>query len=530
MTTNDAASGEVPESAGEPADQDDTAALDDAAELRERIARLEADNEALAVGRTERPGRTRTIVSATLIVVGLVLAPVAVLGSWVRAELVDTDRFVQTLAPLAAEESVQDFITDRTTTVIDENLNLTGVVGDMFAGIAGLDLPPTAQVAVAQLEAPAVAGVESLISSGVQRVVGSEQFVQIWESVLRETHTRSIAVIQGQPGTAVTLADDGTVALDVGVVVSAVRDALIANGVTIAESIPAISSSVPLLQNDSLAGIRTGYQLAVGVGTWLPWVAFGALVLGVALARRRIVVASRAGAWLAVSLGVLAAALAIGRMLFIGAVSPAVMPATTADVIFEQLTSLLVPTVVALIVFGVLVAVGAWIAGPSRAAGAIRGAVDAVFDSIRRFLDAHGLGTARFGRTLDRIRPALITGVVVLAVLIVFLVRPVTTGSVLWTVFWMLVALLLVEVLRRPERAVVDEEEVGVLEKADAAAIAAAAPDADSELITVPVGLSESDLAFLDSPSLAARYGSRTAAVQDAVRLLRERRLGDRVD
>lgn len=462
MTTNDAASGEVPGPASEPADQADTAVLDDAADLRKRIARLEAENEALASAQLGRPSRTRSIVSAALIVVGLVLAPVAVLGSWVRAELVDTDRFVQTLAPLAAEDSVQAFITDRTTTVIDENLNLAGIVGDMFDGIAGLDLPPKAQAAVAQLEAPAVAGIESLISSGVQRVVGSEQFAQIWESVLRETHTRSIAVIQGQPGTAVTLADDGTVSLDVGVVVSAVKGALIDNGVTIAESIPVISSSVPLMHNDSLGSVRTGYQLAVGFGTWLPWVAFGALVLGVVLARRRVVVASRTGAWLAVSLGILAGALAIGRMFFVGAVSPAVMPAKTAAVIFDQLTSLLVPTVVALIVFGVLVAVGAWLAGPSPAAGAIRRAANAVFDSIRRFLDAHGLGAGRFGRTLDRIRPAVITGVVVLAVLIIFLVRPVTTGSVLWTVFGMLVALLLVELLRRPEQVEVEAEETEV--------------------------------------------------------------------
>lgn len=43
----------------------------------------------------------------------------------------------------------------------------------------------------------------------------------------------------------------------------------------------------------------------------------------------------------------------------------------------------------------------------------------------------------------------------------------------------------------------------------------------------VSLSLSESDLAFLDAQALEGRYASRSAAVQDAVRLLRESRLAD---
>lgn len=43
----------------------------------------------------------------------------------------------------------------------------------------------------------------------------------------------------------------------------------------------------------------------------------------------------------------------------------------------------------------------------------------------------------------------------------------------------------------------------------------------------VSLSLNESDLAFLDSEALSGRYPSRSAAVQDAVRLLRESRLAD---
>lgn len=43
----------------------------------------------------------------------------------------------------------------------------------------------------------------------------------------------------------------------------------------------------------------------------------------------------------------------------------------------------------------------------------------------------------------------------------------------------------------------------------------------------VSLSLSAGDLAFLDAQALEGRYPSRSAAVQDAVRLLRESRLAD---
>ena len=43
----------------------------------------------------------------------------------------------------------------------------------------------------------------------------------------------------------------------------------------------------------------------------------------------------------------------------------------------------------------------------------------------------------------------------------------------------------------------------------------------------ISLSLSESDVAFLDTEAVSGRYPSRSAAVQDAVRLLRESRLAD---
>ncbi|QJU54834.1 ribbon-helix-helix domain-containing protein [Herbiconiux sp. KACC 21604] len=43
----------------------------------------------------------------------------------------------------------------------------------------------------------------------------------------------------------------------------------------------------------------------------------------------------------------------------------------------------------------------------------------------------------------------------------------------------------------------------------------------------ISLSLQESDLAFLDGETLEGRYPSRSAVVQDAIRVLRESRLAD---
>ncbi|MGO2747251.1 ribbon-helix-helix domain-containing protein [Microbacterium sp.] len=43
----------------------------------------------------------------------------------------------------------------------------------------------------------------------------------------------------------------------------------------------------------------------------------------------------------------------------------------------------------------------------------------------------------------------------------------------------------------------------------------------------ISLSLSDEDLAFLETEALTGRYASRSAAIQDAVRLLRESRLTD---
>ncbi|MEQ6897127.1 hypothetical protein [Microbacterium sp. KR10-403] len=398
-----------------------------------------------------RSTRARSVVSAIALVLAVILVPVAVLGTWVRVQLVDTDSFVATFAPLADDPAVQAFVEERTIAAIDEKLDAAGTVDALFDGLEQLDLAPAARRALRLLRAPAVQGVESLISSTVHGVVTSDGFADVWEQVLRQAHSRAVAIIQGQPGTVLQLSDDGTLSIDIGVVVAEVKQTLQAQGVGIADLIPQVTRTVPITTSDSLTLVRTVYGAAVAAGDWLPWLVLGLIAAGIAVAHRRVRALARTAFAAAVVLALLAVAVAVGRPLFVASVSPSPMPAETADAVYGQLTEAVSSTTAALLLLAAVTAVAAWLAGSSRSATGVRSMADDVFAAVRRFADAHGAGTGRFGHVLDRWRGLVVALAAVLCALAVFLQRPVAAASVVTALVCFVVVVLLVELLRRTD-------------------------------------------------------------------------------
>ncbi|AMG84209.1 MULTISPECIES: hypothetical protein [Microbacterium] len=423
-------------------------------DLRARLRALEQENEALR--RPRRRISARSIIAGIVLVVAVLLAPIAAMGTWARLQLVDADRFVATFAPLAEDPDVQDFVADQVTAAIDEQVDLDAVVGELFDGLRALDLPPRAAAALGLLEAPAASGLSSLIDGVVHEVVSSQQFADIWAETLRFTHERAVAILQDEPGTALDLSDD-VLSVDVGAVVERVKEALAERGAGVADLIPVIDRTIPVVQADALVLVRTVYQIAVTAGFWLPWVVLGLVVLGVLLAVNRPRALFWTSAGFAVVFLLLAAGMGIGRGFFVSAVSPSIMTASAAESLFDQLTALLGSTIVALALVGVLIALWAWLAGSSRSARTVRGVTESGFGALRETAEARGLSTGRFGRAVDRYRGAILIAGMAIGVLILLATRPVTFGAVLGVAIGVLVLTILVELLRRPGPATAPE-------------------------------------------------------------------------
>ncbi|MBN9613174.1 MAG: hypothetical protein J0H64_06885, partial [Actinobacteria bacterium] len=242
----------------------------------------------------------------------------------------------------------------------------------------------------------------------------------------------------------------GTLSLQLGTVIQSVKQELVDQGMGFASMIPAIDRSIPILTSDSLLLARAVYQVSVAAGTWLPWLTLGLLVASIVVARNRLRTLSLAGLGLLLSFLLLSAGLGVGKLFFVGAVSPSIMPAPTATTLFAQLTELMSAVIVALILLSALLMIGAWLFGSSRPAVAIRTAGDRGFARVRAASDRAGMDPRGFGRLVDRWRPAILVVAVSIAVLAIVLSHPLTTAGVIGALVALLVVMLLVELLRRP--------------------------------------------------------------------------------
>ena len=431
------------------------------AELRARVAQLERENTQLReapAGAGGEPAsrvgrRIRSALAVILVVASVLLAPVAVLGTWARVQLVDTERFTATFAPLAQEATVQELITDQVMVGITDNVDFDGIVEAVFSGLATLDLPDQAEATLPLLQAPAAAGMESMVRTAVGEVVASPQFAQLWSSVLTFSHEQAVTLLQANPDGIIELGSDGALAIQLGPLIEETQELLVAQGFGFAENLPVIEQTIPIVQADSLVLIRSLYEVAVTAGFLLPWVVLVLLLIGVVLAQRKMRALAWGAAGIAVSVGLLGAGLGAGKWFFIGSVSPDIMSAPAATVIFDQATMTLNAVVGALILLSTLVMVGAWFASGAASAVRVRGALDTGFAAIRGALHRAGLTTGSFGTSLERWHQPLVLILTVLALVVVLMIRPVSLGSVLGVLIVLLVLLAVVEILRTPAEA-----------------------------------------------------------------------------
>ncbi|MGI9822579.1 hypothetical protein [Agromyces sp. Marseille-Q5079] len=463
-------------------------------ELLARIAALEAENARLRVEaeaplaasapapRTRSSGRARVAVATILVLIGAILTPVAVLGGWAKNQLVDTDTFVATFAPLADDPAVQAYVADEATEAIIAAADIENLTSTVFDGISQLGLPDRAEQALKLLEGPATQGIETLIGQIVNRFVTSEAFGDIFEQALRTTHTATIKALQGDPDAALQITDSGEIGIQLGPIVEAVKERLVDAGVGFASAIPAVDKTIVVAKSDSLTTVQLAYTLAVSAGTWLPWVALAFLIGGILVAPRRRTAIIWTASTLAVMLAILASGFGIGRLYFISTVSPSIVPTAAAEVIYDQIVDRMFATTIALVVFAVSVALIAWLSGPGALPTRLRGFADAGFGSVRHSAARRGLTTGSFGAWLGRQRAVVFSIIMLGAVAVILFVRPVSTGLVVWTIVIALVLVAIVELLQRPPLEVAEAEaeaEAAALEAEIAAAAAASAPDED---------------------------------------------------
>jgi hypothetical protein len=396
---------------------------------------------------TRRRFSWRTPVSALLIVIGCVLAPVSVIGVWTANQVSDTNRYVENMTPLIHEPAVQHALTDKISTAITSKLNVQGYADQAAALLNAKGLSRVSSLL--KSVAPSLAsGVAGYIHTQVSKIVTGPRFAHAWVQINTGVHQTLNNVLSGRSKAVST--KNGEVVIDLYPFIEIVKQNLSARGFSLVNSLPPIHPTIALFSAKTLDQAQAGYRLINDLKIVLPILTLLLLAAGVWIARRRRRALIGAGLGFAASMLVLGLGLLVARSIYLNSIPSSTLPPDAASVIFDTLVRFIRTALRTLLVVGLVVAIGAFFTGPSAAAVRTRGAFKSGFDRIRGVGERRGVSTGPVGRGTYAHRTALRIGAVALAALIfVFWGRP-TAAVVIWLAVLLVVVLGLIELIGRP--------------------------------------------------------------------------------
>jgi hypothetical protein len=354
------------------------------------------------------------------------------------------------MQPLISQPSVQNALTDRISNAITSRLDEPALVSQAAAALDRQGAPRAGDLLNAT-SGSITSGVNGFIHAQIASFVASPQAAQLWAQANRSLYTQLVAVLSGQSGSAITVAN-GEAVLNLGPFIDQAKANLAAKGLTVVTKIPPVNPTYPLFPSRYLTRAQAGYQLLTTLKIVLPIATLIFLGLGVYVARghRRALVG--AGLGLAVSMLVLGAALVIARSILLGNLPAGVSAPAVADS-YDILVRFIRQGLRVLLVVGLIVAAGAFFTGPSTTAVRTRGAFKAGLGWLRASGENAGLRTGPAGTWTYAHRKVLRVGAVALAALVfVFWGQP--TGLVAIVIAIILLAVLaLIELIGRPPTA-----------------------------------------------------------------------------
>ena len=377
------------------------------------------------------------------------LAPIAVVAAWAHDEVSDTDRYVETITPLADDPAVQDAMVNRITQEIFTRLDVQAVTDGAVDALAEQGLPPGAAATLTALSGTLASSIESFVTDKVRQFVESPEFADAWVAANREAHTQMVALLTGKDTDKVTVTDNA-VQVNLAAVIDAVKARLVARGFELADRLPEVNATFTVFESADLTKAQTGFRLLSSLSRALPVLALLLAAAGVYVSRERRRALMYVGVAVAGSMLLLGAGLNAARAVYLDAVPPDQLSPAAAASIYDTLVEFIRLNLRAVLVVALAVAVGAWLSGRSSGAVATRGGIARGFAAVRGGGDRVGLNTGPVGAWVHHYRTAL-RAVVIGGGVLVYVQAAHPTGA--WTLKVLgvvVVLLLLVELLARP--------------------------------------------------------------------------------
>jgi hypothetical protein len=299
-----------------------------------------------------------------LLVLGCGLVAMSLVAVYVRATVLNTDRYVDTMAPIARSPDVQQAVAEKLDVAIANRVDYDALMAEAL---------PERGVALAPALADTLRGA---VRSQLDRFVASDAFTQLWDGANRAAHSSVVALLTGE-AERVEL-EGNTVVLDLSEGVERVKAGLEERGLDrVSAAIPpSVDGRVPLLKSEGLVKARNAVDFLESLTIVLPILALLCLAGHVLLSRPKRRGLLRVALGLIVTALLLLAAAGLGRSAYLDAIDREVLPREAAADIFDALISLLRTGLRAVAIAAIVLALLALVLGQTdRIAAGARSAV-----------------------------------------------------------------------------------------------------------------------------------------------------------
>ena len=299
-------------------------------------------------------------------VLASLLIPISVISAWAITTVTNTDQYVATMAPLARNQVIIDHLANKAT----DELFSTHIVQNKVTAA----LPPKAK----PLVQPLMNQLKGYVHGVALNVFESPKFGRLFDALNRRTHDTVVDILTGkQTDLTKALGKNGQVVINLTPSLNQLIDKLNSRGVTLFNPLkPILTGSnglgLTVVQKSQVSKFSALFNTLVTLGWAVPVVAVALGVLGVVVAVQRRKTLLRLAVGIGLFTLVLLGVLAWGRTTFLNQASTRNFDVGVAAAVWDTLLRFLKDDLRWTLLACVLVAFGAWVAGPARYAVWIR--------------------------------------------------------------------------------------------------------------------------------------------------------------
>jgi hypothetical protein len=385
----------------------------------------------------------------SLLVIGGLLAVLSVLTIWLRAVLLDTDTYVASVSSVATSPAVQQSVANVITNQIFTKVDVEGAARDA--------LPPRADFLAPQL----ADGLRNLTHTVSLRVVSSKQFQNFWIGANRRAHQQIVAVLTGTPGPQGKVSTaNGQVTLDLSSAVTTVNQKLLASGINVFQNSTSTGpkgGQIVLIKSSQLDSLQGVVRVFKHLTVLLPILTVLFLAGAVFADRDRRRGLLRAGRAVVIAMVTLTLLLFLLRAVYFQGVVTPNFSKEAAAALFAGFIGFLRQGVLVSFLVGLLVVLGAWLAGSGRLAVSVRKGTVSSVRWVGRLPKEGRAALGPVGPWVARYRTPLRIGIVVVGLIVLFAWSNPGVWVVLGVILGVLLLIWAVEAIGRgypsPERA-----------------------------------------------------------------------------